>query len=213
MSVGCGPCTELAAIDYLHNKGILNYEKVEFRGIDPLKNMWKYIWEDISNYYGDQVEFYESNVLDLVDIIVKKKWIPDLIIFQYVFSDMYKKNTEEKINEFIEKLAYFLNNQTDKIIYILANDANLGKIYEGGRDFFDILGSKIDEPKIMRRLHFDNKYKSTHYQYGDEYKNNSILFEIPDYVKEKYDPIDSCASAQVLIKKKLRKRKKYDSKC
>ena len=39
MSVGCGPCTELAAIDYLHQNGELNYKKLEFRGIDPLKNI------------------------------------------------------------------------------------------------------------------------------------------------------------------------------
>lgn len=34
MSVGCGPCTELAAVDYLKEKGVLNYEKLQYRGID-----------------------------------------------------------------------------------------------------------------------------------------------------------------------------------
>lgn len=101
MSVGCGPCTELAAIDYLHQNGELNYKKLEFRGIDPLKNMWKYIWEDIDEYYQGQVKFYERDILELVDIIVEKKWIPDLIIFQYVFSDMYKKNSAEEIRRLL----------------------------------------------------------------------------------------------------------------
>lgn len=85
MSVGCGPCTELAAIDYLHQNRELNYKKLEFRGIDPLKNMWKYIWEDIDEYYQGQVKFYERDILELVDIIVEKKWIPDLIIFNMFF--------------------------------------------------------------------------------------------------------------------------------
>lgn len=205
MSVGCGPCTELVAIDYLHQNGELNYKKLEFRGIDPLKNMWKYIWEDIDEHYQGQVKFYERDILELVDIIVEKKWIPDLIIFQYVFSDMYKKNSAEKIRRFIDKLAKFLNEQIGKSIYILANDANIGMKYEGGRDFFDILEKKINEPKIMRRYHFNNDYRPTHYDYGEEYEDNGIYFEIPAHIKEKYDSIDSCASAQVLIKKTVKK--------
>lgn len=205
MSVGCGPCTELAAIDYLHQNRELNYKKLEFRGIDPLKNMWKYIWEDIDEYYQGQVKFYERDILELVDIIVEKKWIPDLIIFQYVFSDMYKKNSAEEIRRFIDKLAKFLNEQIGKSIYILANDANIGMKYEGGRDFFNILEKNINEPKIMRRYHFNNDYRPTHYDYGEEYEDNGIYFEIPAHIKEKYDSIDSCASAQVLIKKTVKK--------
>lgn len=205
MSVGCGPCTELVALDYLHHNTELNYTKLEFRGIDPLKDMWKYIWRDIDSYYQGQARFYERDILELVDVIIEKNWVPDLIIFQYVFSDMYKKNEEEKIRLFIDKLAKFLNEQTDKNIYILANDANIGMRYEGGRDFFDILQNKINEPKIMRRYHFDNDYRPSHFDYGTEYENNSIFFEIPEYIKERYESIDSCASAQVLIKKEVKK--------
>lgn len=35
--------------------------------------------------------------------------IVNLIIFQYVFSDMYKNNEQEDIENFIGKLASFLN--------------------------------------------------------------------------------------------------------
>ena len=52
MSVGCGPCTELAAIDYLHQVNELNYATLEFRGIDPLEDVWENIWEDIKEYFG-----------------------------------------------------------------------------------------------------------------------------------------------------------------
>lgn len=105
MSVGCGPCTELAAIDYLWQEEELNYDTLEFRGIDPLSQVWTYIWEDIEEYFGDGTDFYPNDVLELVDIIIEKQWVPDVIIFQYVFSDMYKNNTQEDIEEFIEKLA------------------------------------------------------------------------------------------------------------
>ena len=57
----------------------------------------------------------------------------------------------------------------------------------------------------MRRYHFNNDYRTTHYDYGEEYEDNGICFEIPAHIKEKYDSIDSCASAQVLIKKTVKK--------
>lgn len=203
MSVGCGPCTELAAIDYLRKLNELNYTTLEFRGIDPLKDVWKLIWRDIKEYFGQGIRFFDRDMLDMVDIIIEKKWVPDLIIFQYVFSDMYKNNEEEDIKSFIGKLANFLDQQTNKPIYILANDTNLGTLYAGGRDFFDILFKKINSPKIVKQVHFDNSNRERHFEYGDEYKSNELIFNsISKEIEELYNPFDSCASAQVLIKKK-----------
>ena len=40
------------------------------------------------------------------------------------------------------------------------------------------------------------------YAYGDEYKRNCLIFDdIPDEIRKAYNPFDSCASAQILIKK------------
>lgn len=55
MSVVCGPCTELAVVDYLKKQGVLNYDKVQYRGIDPLEDVWKRIWTDIKTYFGDGI--------------------------------------------------------------------------------------------------------------------------------------------------------------
>lgn len=202
MSVGCGPCTELAAIDYLHRINELHYETLEFRGIDPLRKVWKHIWGDIQNELGRGVRFFDRNVLELVDIIIEHNWVPDLIIFQYVFSDMYKHHEQNDIEVFIEKLATFLNEQTDKPIYILANDINLSGAYGGGLDFFDILNERIEVGKISRKRHFKNSNRKGHFEYGEEYKTNALVFgDIPEEIGSLYQPFDSCASAQILIKK------------
>lgn len=66
MSVGCGPCTELAAIDYLRQKNELNYTTLEFRGIDPLDGVWKHIWGDIKDYFGNEVHFLIKMCLSLL---------------------------------------------------------------------------------------------------------------------------------------------------
>lgn len=34
MSVGCGPCTDLFALDFLRQDGVFKFDSVEFRGID-----------------------------------------------------------------------------------------------------------------------------------------------------------------------------------
>ena len=206
MSVGCGPCTELAAIDYLEEKGILNYEELQYRGIDPLGNVWNRIWDDIIKYFGDGINFYQNDILELVDIIVNHSWVPDVLIFQYVFSDMYKHSNIVEITKFIDKLSFFLNSCVEKPIYILCNDINLSTSYGGGREFFDILESRISSPKIVRRMHFDNVNKDRHYDYGDEYSSNALVFDEISYeIKRAYNPFDSCASAQILIKKDRKK--------
>lgn len=206
MSVGCGPCTELAAVDYLKKQGVLNYDKVQYRGIDPLEDVWKRIWTDIKKYFGDGIQFYPNDILQLVDIIVKHSWVPDVLIFQYVFSDMYKHSNEEEIIQFINKLADFLNLYDEKPIYILCNDINLSKSMGGGREFFDILESKIENPKIVRKMHFDNINRDRHYEYGDQYNSNALVFNnITDDIRNAYNPFESCASAQILIKKERKK--------
>ena len=50
LSFGCGPCTDLFAIDYLYSQGILNYKKLKYRGVDYSKNVWKYIHRDIKQF-------------------------------------------------------------------------------------------------------------------------------------------------------------------
>ena len=206
MSVGCGPCTELAAVDYLRNKGVLNYDQLNYRGIDPLGEVWQPIWNDIIDYFGDGIRFYPNDILQLVDIIVQKKWVPDVLIFQYVFSDMYKHSDEKQIVQFIDKLASFLNSYNQEPIYILCNDINLSKSMGGGREFFDLLESKIQTPKIVKRMHFNNVNKERHYEYGGQYDSSELVFNmISDEIRNAYNPFESCASAQMLIKKERKK--------
>lgn len=206
MSVGCGPCTELGAVDYLKKQGVLNYDELQYRGIDPLENVWRRIWNNIKEYFGEGIEFYPNDILQLVDIIIKHNWVPDVLIFQYVFSDMYKNSDEEEIIHFINKLANFLDSYEEKPIYILGNDINLSKNMGGGREMLDVLESRIQSPKIVKKMHFNNDNKDRHYEYGDEYNSNALIFDnIPDEIRNAYNPFESCSSAQILIKKERKK--------
>ena len=204
LSVGCGPCTDLTAIDKMKEDGEINFERIDYKGIDPLNNVWSNIWLDIQQYYDDQVSFYPCDVFDVINENGSSDWVPDLIVFQYVFSDMFKHSGEVATNEFINKIANFINSQ-NKTIYILCNDINLSKNINGngGREFFDILGSKIKEPKIVERFYFKNQNRTSEFHYGNQYDDNSLIYNtgITDDYRRIFNPFESCSSAQIKIKK------------
>lgn len=201
MSIGCGPCTDLFALDYVDEKGEYEFKSLEFRGIDPAKMVWEDIHENIKKHSNDKydIRFYYKDIIEYVDIIVAKKWVPDLIIFQYVFSDMEKHCSKEKFVSFISKIANFINNDMKENTYIIINDINLTTTKGGGRERFDELLDKISNYN-SRKYHFNNNNKTKHYEYGEEYKSNNLVLNVPDYLLS-YDPYISCASAQLIIKK------------
>lgn len=201
MSVGCGPCTDLFALDFLREKKEFQFETIEYRGIDSAKKVWRKIHEQIEIYNSKKykVHFYYRDVTELIDTITEKQWIPDLIIFQYVFSDMEKHCPTEKLQSFISKIAQFINTKMSKNTYIILNDINLTTAFGGGLEHFDELLALIPEVEF-RKYHFNNSNKPTHYEYGDEHIQNYLVRKNPSNL-ESYEPYTSCASAQLIIKK------------
>lgn len=201
MSIGCGPCTDLFALDYLNEKGIFKFETIEYRGIDLAKTVWKEIHEQIKKYNPSKynTRFFYQDVTELIDTIVESKWVPDLIIFQYVFSDMERNCESSKLKRFISKIAQFINVDMSENTYIILNDINLTTAMKGGREHFDELSDKIFQIE-SRKYHFNNINKARHYNYGVEYEKNYLVLPLPSYL-DSYEPYTSCASAQLIIKK------------
>ena len=201
LSFGCGPCTDLFAIDYLRENGIYKFDALEYRGIDLEQDVWGNIHSHISenssaNY---EIKFYYYDVTSFIDTIIDSDWIPDLIIFQYVLSDMEKHCEKVKLNGLISKTAKFFNDILNDDSYIVLNDINLSVKYGGGREYFDNLLKQLVSASF-KRYHFDNSNKTNHYDYGNQYPSNSLIIEPPEFLNY-YEPYVSCASAQMLIKK------------
>ncbi len=70
--------------------------------------------------------FYKDTC-ELIHIIANGKWIPNLIVFQYVFSDMQKHTDVININNFISTFAVYYNENVNPNTYIILNDINLGR--------------------------------------------------------------------------------------
>ena len=209
LSFGCGPCTDLFAIDYLHSRGSLHYKSLEYRGIDYSKEVWKYIHQDIKCFENNsrRILFFYQDACDVIHEIANGTWTPNLIVFQYVFSDMKKHTDAKRITEFINVFSHYFNEKVNEKTYIILNDVNLGKDYGGGREYFDQLHQKLCDT-VMKKGRFCNDnatgYYSRGFPYGDdsdgEFATNTNYFDLSSWAK--YSPFNTCASAQMLIKKR-----------
>lgn len=209
LSFGCGPCTDLFALDYLHSHKFFSYNSIEYRGVDYSKDVWKWIHRDISEFQSDdcKIEFFYQDACTLIDTIASGSWTPNLIVFQYVFSDIKKHTENKKIDDFISTFAEYYNTKINTNTYIILNDINLGGEYGGGREYFDQLFGQL-KGSICRKGRFcDDNAKSAYYPrgytYGEnsdgEFPDNKNIFDISSL--KKYHPFDTCASAQMIVKK------------
>lgn len=209
LSFGCGPCTDLFAIDYLHSQNTLNFNQLEYRGVDYSENVWKIIHNDLKKFRTDdfKIKFFYEDACDLINTIAQGNWTPNLVVFQYVFSDMQKHTDSQKIKDFIETFAQYYNEKIPDKSYIVLNDINLSTSYGGGREYFDKLLRKLDKSIAYKGRFCDDNAASFYYPrgytYGEdsdgEFPNNSNFFNLTPWGV--YSPFDTCASAQMLIKK------------
>ncbi len=211
LSFGCGPCTDLFAIDALKKENIFTYGDIEYRGVDYSPNVWKFIHKDISSFKSIhcKINFFYKDACDLIHKIAAGNWTPNLVFFQYVFSDMRKHSDPSAINNFIKIFAEYYNTKTMSNTYIILNDINLGYQYGGGRDYFDRLYSNLNN-SVCRKGRFCNDnatstYYPRGYPYGEdsdgEFPQNKNLFNLNPW--KNYSPFNTCASAQMIIKKEV----------
>ena len=209
LSFGCGPCTDLFAIDELRKRNVLSYNTLKYRGVDYSENVWRWIHRDIKSFENDNcsIKFFYRDACDLINTIAEGSWTPNVVVFQYVFSDMQKHTDIQSINNFINTFADYYNTKIQPNTYIILNDVNLGRDYGGGREFFDRLLAKLNN-SIYGKGRFCNdhargSYYSRGYPYGDdcdgEFPNNANFFDLTPW--RRYSPFDTCASAQMIIKK------------
>lgn len=141
LSFGCGPCTDLFALDALKEKEQISFNNIQYRGIDYSKEVWRNIHQDIIKFKNKNIDvkFFYKDACKLIDDITNGSWTPNLIVFQYVFSDMQKHTASDNIEHFINNFSEYYNNKVPANTYIILNDINLSCNYGGGREHFDSL--------------------------------------------------------------------------
>ena len=209
LSFGCGPCTDLFGLDVLKEKKALSYENIEYRGVDYSKAVWRLVHGDLNNFKNEacNIKFYYGDMCKLIDTIAAGSWIPNLIVFQYVFSDLQKHSDRSSIDHFINRFSEYWNDKVKPGSYIIFNDVNLGLRYGGGREYFDRTLRKLRDVKCccgyFRNDNTKNSFYPHGYPYGREYPKNENQFDWSHW--SAYAPFNTCASAQMIVKKVMQK--------
>jgi hypothetical protein len=200
LSFGCGPCTDLLALDYLRNTGVYSFSSLEYRGIDYGEVVWSNIHQDLKSVApaNFDLQFFYSDARELVDRIAAGRWTPSLVVFQYFFSDVNKNATRQEIDAFINTFAQYANEKMGDGSYIVFNDINLSVAYGGGREYFDRLLGCLDGGSYDTG-HFHNNTRPNTYGYGNEFSDNRLFFDTTSL--SMYRPFGSCSSAQMIYKK------------
>ena len=205
LSFGCGPCTDLLALDFLRTSGVYHYSTIEYRGVDYGQDVWSSIHADLKSLVTHEldIKFFYEDAKELINTIAGGTWVPDLVVFQYFFSDMAKNSAAADITAFISTFARYTNAKMNSGSYIVLNDINLSIRWQGGREYFDRLSNQLHNVE-SHRVHFNND-RPGHgtYQYGSgsdgEYADNNLKFSIGQV--DGYNPFRRCGSAQMIIKR------------
>lgn len=198
LSLGCGPATELVAIEYFNEISSLN-KQINYYGLE-IENTWDIIQKKIQEYTENDtflrnVNFLQNDAIKLLDIeiLTDKKF--NLIILNYIISSLIADGNDDKISELFSNLAkLIIKNQINDCIFII-NDMNLD--IRGLNKFIDLLESlKNNNIEIFS---YEPKYFYHHRlePYGEKYLNNKTIFET-HYDKTAFRN-NTCTSAQLLI--------------
>lgn len=204
VSIGCGPCTELAGIlNYLIKTG--RERPVNYVGFD-MNKIWQPIHKEILAIVADYpfrvtVRFFYADAYKMINRLLDQTqvtWRPNLLILQYVLSDLVKSKIN--VNDFLSKLNENIVPRMPINSYILLNDINHNI---KARDYFDKLEKMISKNHRtwVFQGHFHNNNKQA-YEYGQKHKSNLIMSRVPTNIRSKYNPWEFCSSAQMVVKKR-----------
>lgn len=202
ISIGCGPCTELA--------GILNFLKkreniipIQFFGFEA-NGLWKPVHDTITEIlkeyypfvtphfnYGDAQIQIKNHNMDL--------YKPHMLILNYLISDLVRNQIDT--SAFLQVLNSSIISFMTPNSYLLLNDINHNK---EARNYFEIFEKLINSNYHTNviRMHFTNNNKPDYIHYGSQHPNNILTTSILPIIQSTFNPWEFCSSAQMIIHKK-----------
>lgn len=203
VSLGCGPSSELyGIINELHNQQ--SNLGVSYHGFDT-NAIWQKIWNlniDICKQHNvtyttdDMFAYYTEHSDEHIDIL----------ILNYLLSDVARNTQKEEKTAFLDKLAEFID--VRDVQYVIFNDIplfydNLISGYSCMEYVVRQFGVNKPRHSVLKegryRFGEPNQFQPT---YGKKWNQSSLLFTIDDAAND-FQPFCYCNSIQMLIKKDL----------
>ena len=197
-SIGCGPASELFGLCTHRDLYDMNY-RIEYDGFEK-NDIWKPIHDKIKQMDDiDTISFHYGNVFDYYDGSVP---YPNLLILNYVISDIVRQSSIEEIEQFLNSLTSLISSMLPGS-FVVINDINLGRDQKESRYYYSVIIDKLAEVGVQThplKFHFPSS-RLYYFPYGVKVQNNNIVQPIPDHIERKYNPWDECRSAVLIFRK------------
>lgn len=199
LSVGCGPCTELLGITNLSN---FVQKPIKYNGID-LNGKWEKIHLILRDKLIHEISlnYHYEDIFDFINKINPQKKVlqSNILIFQYVISDIIKYKSITEVYVFMQNLFDKIVEYLPKNSIIIFNDINYKT---KTRDIYDYFASLLPEEKYeVKKYYFKGNTEEEYFAYGEAIKENEVPYVIPDYIQNRYNPWYICKSAALVVGK------------
>lgn len=198
-SIGCGPATELVALEKFSRE---QNKQVNYYGYD-LNDIWKSVQQTLQNNLTNTnciATFFNSDFQD------NNKILPeiDILILNYVISDIYKHN-KEKVKKFLENIIKIVKKMKKNSIIIIndVNSYNMGRdeiedcLNDLNKNYYTVAGAYFDYSGRYRNQKFSKLVNIK------EFPITPLLFDTSSIggMDRFIDHISECRSAFIMIKK------------
>ena len=199
LSLGCGPASDIIALNELNNNMVNNPYKIDYCGVDIAKS-WEHINNKIIEYYnkgndGSKVKFIYEDVFKYV----KENQLKDinLLIIQNLISTFKKSKSTKKLKNFIEDITNNIVSFMPQHSFIIISDINSCNLLRD--DWLSLITKNLKECERQGHYfiyYFDKAYSDEWIQHS----NNRALFDYPSSYNEYYYNVwDKCKSVQLKV--------------
>ena len=201
LSLGCGGCADLMAIDYLYQNSYIQ-NRVSYYGID-INNLWAPIHQEIEKYCKSSDIGFKTTYSD-VFACFKDRGIVDtnIIVISYLLSSLYNRNQIGGINRLADDLAknVVLKKKDGVPLLLIINDVNS---YKRGRDYFSHFEDAIRNCGLTVQKseykYFDTGKLYDGQKLGTPYNYSNVAITVPNNIQRKYHTSSINSTVQLLV--------------
>ena len=200
MSIGCGGCPDLMAMEkLLYDDGMTI--PLAYKGYD-VNPLWLPVHNRVQRYCKDNdivtdIKFKREDAINYFSKFYSKN--TNVIVISYLISYLYNTPQKKEILDFFDRLIdnVIVRNKDKKLI--IFNDVNS---CNRGRDYFGVFVEKLREKGLhgsYRYTYFDSDRLNKYQRNGDAYNASCSLFSYDKAIERKYHVDGYCRSAQLIV--------------
>lgn len=199
MSLGCGGCPDLMAIEKFCKDNRYNGD-IAYAGYD-INTLWRPIHSEVKKYCDNnniQRTFIENDVITYFS----KYYVPNvnIIVISYLISSLYNTGQISKIDELFTEIRdnVVKRKKSGEKLLIIINDINHDK---KARDYFKKLYVELKKEKTLsvnyEYVYFDTGNLNYFQKVGSAYDSRKFLFTPDAYIQKKYSA-GSCIDTRTI---------------